>query len=145
MNIVLQLHSYWAYLTLGILLVAVINALLSFISKNNYYTKDLRIPLFALIFAHIQLLIGLSWYFMSPAYQSLKDLGMSAAMKDSHLRLLAVEHPLIMIAAVILITIGFSKHKKKEKASAKFKTIAIYYGIALLLMLSRLPWKQWFE
>ena len=142
---ILQLHSYWAYLTLGILLVAVINAILNLVSKNNYYTKDLRIALFTIIFTHIQLLIGLSWYFMSPAYQSLKDLGMGTAMKDSHLRLLTVEHPLIMIIAAILITIGFTKHKKREKATSKFKTIAIYYGIALLLMLSRLPWEQWFE
>lgn len=64
-------------------------------------------------------------------------------MKDAQTRLLTVEHPLMMILAIVFITIGFSKHKKKEKASEKFKTIAIYYGIALVLVLSRLPWQQW--
>jgi len=142
---ILQIHSYWAYLTLGLLLVAFLNAILGLMSKNNFFSKDLRISLFTLIVAHIQLLIGFAWYFMSPAYQSLKDLGMGAAMKDSHLRLLTVEHPLMMILAIIFITIGYSKHKKKEEASAEFKTIAIYYGIALILVLSRLPWQQWFE
>lgn len=142
---ILQIHSYWAYLTLGILLIAVLNAIFGFFSKNNYYSKDLRISLFTLIVAHIQLLMGFAWYFMSPAYQSLKELGMGAAMKDSHLRLLTVEHPLMMILAIVFISIGFSKHKKKESSTTKFKTITIYYGIALLLVLSRLPWQQWFE
>lgn len=142
---ILQIHSYWAFLTLAMLLIAVLNAIFGLFSKNNFYSKDLRISLFTLIIAHIQLLLGLAWYFMSPAYKHVKEIGMGAAMKDSHLRLLAVEHPLMMILAIVLITIGFSKHKKKESPSAKFKTIAIYYGIALLFVLSRIPWQQWFQ
>jgi hypothetical protein len=94
---------------------------------------------------HIQLFIGLAWYFMSPAYKHLKEIGMGAAMKDSLTRLLAVEHPLLMLIAIVLITIGFSKHKKKDTAAAKFKTISIYYGIALVFVLSRIPWSQWFQ
>ena len=144
-TMILQIHSYWAYLTLLLLLIAVVSTLLNFFSKNNFYTKDLRIALFTLIVAHIQLLIGFAWYFMSPAYKHLKEIGMGEAMKDPQTRLLTVEHPLVMIIAVVLITIGFSKHKKKEKASEKFKTIAIYYGIALVLVLSRLPWQQWLD
>lgn len=111
---ILQLHSYWAYITLLALLVAFISALLGLWSKNNFYAKDLRIALFALIAVHIQLLIGLAWYFMSPSYHFLKENGMAAAMKDSLVRLQTVEHPLVMIIATILITIGFSKHKKKK-------------------------------
>lgn len=142
---ILQLHSYWAYITLLAVLVAVISALLGLWSKNKFYNKDLRIALFALIAVHIQLLIGLAWYFMSPSYQFLKQNGMAIAMKDSLVRLHAVEHPLVVILATILITIGFSKHKKKEKSVTKFKTLVIYYGIALVLILSRLPWQQWFD
>lgn len=142
---ILQIHSYWAYLALGILLIAFLNALVGLLKKSNFNSKDLRISLFTLIIAHIQLLIGLAWYFMSPAYKHLKEIGMGEAMKDSKIRLLAVEHPLVMIIAIVLITIGFSKHKKKEKALEKFKTIAVYYGIALILVLSRLPWEQWFD
>ena len=134
---ILNLHSYWSYVTLAVVLATVINSLLNLWSKNNFYAKDLRIALFALIVSHIQLLIGLAWYFMSPSYKHMKEIGMGAAMKDSLTRLLTL--------AIILITIGFSKHKKKQKATAKFKTLAIYYGIALILMLSRIPWEQWFE
>ncbi len=142
---ILQLHSYWAYITFAIVLATVLNAMLNLLSKNNFYIKNLRMALFALIVSHIQLLIGLSQYFMSPSYKHLKEIGMAAAMKDPLTRLLTVEHPLVMILAVVLISIGFSKHKKKQKATEKFKTLTIYYGIALILMLSRIPWEQWFK
>ncbi|MCK5637789.1 MAG: hypothetical protein KAH67_03700, partial [Flavobacteriaceae bacterium] len=75
---------------------------------------------------------------------SLLDNGMGASMKDAVVRLFAVEHPLMMILAIVLITIGFSKHKNKSTDKAKFKTITIFYGIALLFVLSKIPWSQWF-
>ncbi len=142
---ILQLHSYWAYLTLALLIFALLNAVTGLIRNKDYKEKDLRISLFVLIFAHIQMLIGLAYYFTSPAYKHLKEIGMSAGMKDAHLRLLTIEHPIMMLLAILLITLGFSKQKKRETAKRKFKTIAIYYGVALVLILSRIPWDQWFD
>jgi len=137
-----MIHSYWAYLVVALLLFAVINAILN--AKKEFKDKDLRIALFTLIVSHIQLIIGLGWYFMSPAYKHLKENGMGATMKDAPARLLTVEHPIMMILAIVFITIGFSKHKKKTTDSAKFKTITIWYGLALVFILSRIPWSQWF-
>ncbi len=68
---------------------------------------------------------------------------MGGVMKDAAQRLYLVEHPLINIIAVALITIGYSKHKKKLTSTPKFKTITIFYGIALVLFLSRIPWNVW--
>lgn len=134
------IHSYWAYLVLAILILAVLNAITGVTSKREFKDKDLRLSLFTLIFSHIQLLIGLGWYFMSPWYKSMKETGI-----DSGNRLLAVEHPFVMILAIILITVGWSKHKKKDTDGAKFKTIALFYGIALIFVLSRIPWGNWFN
>ena len=64
-------------------------------------------------------------------------------MKDSTLRLYALEHPLINIIAIVLITIGWSKHKKATDSKSKFKKFAIFYTLGLVLILSRLPWKVW--
>ena len=137
-----NVHSYWAYLVLAILIFAVINAILGLSKKKQFTDKDLRIGLFALIVSHMQLLIGLVWYFMSPWFSALtEDTG--AVMKEKSLRLLAVEHPVMMVLAIVFITIGWSKHKKKTTDSAKFQTFAIFYGIGLLLMLSKIPWNNW--
>ncbi|MGY8908751.1 MAG: hypothetical protein ACKVIG_02660, partial [Flavobacteriales bacterium] len=105
--------------------------------------KDLRIGLFALIATHIQLLIGFVWYFMSPWFDLLIS-DAATVMKTKEVRLLAVEHPLMMIIAIVLITIGWSKHKKKTTDTAKFKMFAIFYGLGLLVILSRIPWNNWF-
>lgn len=139
-----EVHSYWAYLVLLMLLFAVVNAFMGISKKKNFTDKDVRIGLFTLIVSHIQLLIGLGWYFMSPAYKALKENG-SEVMGNSASRLLSVEHPLVMIIAIVLITIGWSKHKNKTEDAAKFKTFAIFYGLALVLIVSRIPWGQWFQ
>ncbi len=139
-----EIHSYWAYLALLMLLFAVVNAFIGLSKKKKFTDKDVRIGLFTLIISHIQLLIGLGWYFMSPAYKALKA-DSSIVMGNSASRLLAVEHPLMMIIAIVLITIGWSKHKKKIEDAAKFKTFAIFYGLALILILARIPWNQWFQ
>lgn len=48
-----------------------------------------------------------------------------------------------MIIAVALITIGYSKHKKKLTSKAKFRMIAVFYTIALILILAKIPWNVW--
>ena len=133
-----KFHSGWAYLVLLILVVAVVNALLGLSSKKEFTTKDRKIALFALIFTHIQLVIGLVTYFVSPL-----GLASFGQMSDKALRLTSLEHPLINIIAIVLITIGWSKHKKLTDATAKFKTFAVFYGLGLLLILSRIPWSMW--
>ena len=114
-------HSYWAYLVLAILIITVVNAIVGLIKKREFSNKDLRLGLFTLIFSHIQLLIGLGWYFSSPYYKALKTNG-SEVMGDAASRLLAIEHPIMMILAIIFITVGWSKHKKKTDDHKKFKT-----------------------
>ncbi|EAR13797.1 hypothetical protein PI23P_04847 [Polaribacter irgensii 23-P] len=139
-----NIHSYWAYVVLIVLIYAVVNASIGFIKKKEFTDKDLRIGLFGLIVCHIQLLIGLVWYFMSPWFAALiSDAG--AVMKEKSVRLLAVEHPITMIIAIAIITVGWSKHKKKTIAIEKFKIFSIFYGVGLLLMLSKIPWSNWFS
>ena len=134
-----KFHSGWAYLALLLLLVAVVNSLIGMSSKKEFTVKDRKIALFGLIAAHIQLLVGFILYFVSP-------LGSEAfgLMKDSAFRLTSLEHPLTNIIAIVLITIGWSKHKKAATNEAKFKSIALFYGIGLVLILSRIPWSLWF-
>ncbi len=138
-------HSYLAYVVLAILFLAVANAIMGWVS-NKMFTmeKDLRLSLFALIFSHIQLLVGLLLFFISAnGLKAIQSLGMGGL--NAPARLLAVEHPFINIIAIVLITIGWSRHKKFMEGRKKFKSIAIFYGLGLVLILSRIPWGQWFN
>ena len=135
-----SVHSILAYAALGLLVLASINAIFGLTSKKLFSDKDLRLSLFTLIICHIQLLVGLILYFVSPLGSA--QLG---NMKDAAMRLTSLEHPLINIIALVLITIGWSKHKKEESNNGKFKKIAVFYTLGLILILSRLPWANWFN
>ena len=134
-----KFHSGWAYLTLLLLFFVLINSLKGMSTKREFTLKDRKIALFGLIVSHIQLLVGLMLYFASP-------LGFASfgEMKDATIRLTSLEHPLINIIAIILITIGWSKHKKADSSNAKFKSLAVFYGLGLVMILSRIPWHLWF-
>lgn len=143
METIKLIHSYWAYLVLFMLILATFNALIKFFSNKEFHAIDFRISLFTLIVTHIQLLIGLVLYFTSPyGFKNIQNNGMSGL--DSFMRLLAVEHPFVGILAVAMITIGYSKHKKKLTSKPKFKMLAIFYTLGLILVLSRIPWNNWF-
>jgi hypothetical protein len=134
-----KFHSGWAYLALLLLVVAVLNSVLGLVSKKEFSSKNRTIALLGLIAAHIQLLVGLVLYFVSPIGKA----GLSE-MSNAAIRLTALEHPLINIIAIVFITIGWSKHKKATSSLTKFKTISIFYGLGLLLILARIPWHLWF-
>lgn len=140
----LELHSYLAYVALAVLFLAVANAIMGLVGNRMFAAlgKDFRLSLFALIVCHLQLLVGLVLFFLSPnGLNAIQELGMGGM--NSAVRLLAVEHPFVNILAVILITIGWSRHKKFMDGKKKFKSIAIFYGLGLVLILSRIPWGQW--
>lgn len=141
---VLHTHSFWAYFVLIVLVVTIINSIIGLVGKKEFIAKDFRLALFSLIVTHIQLLLGLILWFVSPmGLKAITNSGMGEVMKNSVLRLNAVEHPMMMIIAVILITVGYSKQKKKLVSNGKFKTIVIFYILALIVILGRLPWAQW--
>lgn len=134
------IHSGWAYLVLIVLVLATFNALFKFFTGKEFDAKDFRISLFALITMHIQLLIGIILWFTKGYFG---EMSVGEVMKNSAIRKLAIEHPVTMILAVALVTIGYSKHKKKLVSTPKFKILAIFYTIALALVLYMIPWSQW--
>ena len=136
-----HLHSGVAYLVLLALALVIIYALIGSLGNREFTEKDRKISMIAFILSHIQLLVGLILYFISPLGFSLLTSG--GAMSDSAARLTALEHPLINIVAIILISIGYIRAKKLEASRAKFRSIYMMYAIGFVLILSRIPWSAW--
>ncbi|WKK80019.1 hypothetical protein [Marivirga arenosa] len=139
-NILKHAHSGIAYLLLLALVIALVYNIIGW-AGNKAFTKGNKIAaLIGFISSHLQLLLGLILYFVSP-------LGVSnlsgETMSDSMSRLYALEHPLTMIIAIVLITIGYSKSKRAEDDKSKYKKIVLFYAIGLILILSRIPWSVW--
>jgi hypothetical protein len=129
-SIVQELHSIFRYVVLVFVLMALIQSLQGWLGKSPYNKLNRLTALFALIAAHTQLLIGIVLYCVSPLVQF-----NSGTMKNDTTRYFTVEHWVMMIIAIALITIGYSKAKKKVLPEAKYKTIFIFYTIAILVVI----------
>ena len=136
-----HLHSGLAYLVLIALIIVIVLMLIGSLSGKEFTEKDRKISLIAFILSHVQLLVGLILYFLSPIGLSLLQGG--GAMSDPIARLTALEHPLINIIAIAVITIGYSRAKNLSTSKAKFRSIYMMYAIGLVLILSRIPWGNW--
>ena len=134
------LYYYWSYITLLVLIFAFLNALIGKIRGKDFKLKDLRISLFGLIFSYLQLLIGLLLYIVSPWFNQWSKLGIVNVMSNSQIRFQLVENPSLNIIAIILITVGWSVHKKQGDPGKKFLRIIIFYGLGLILKLTKIPW-----
>ncbi len=131
-SILTHAHSGLRWVALILLLLAIVNA---FTSKT-YEKKHKLINLFAMVTLHTQLLIGLVQYFVT----SQKVQFIDGWMKNPLLRFYGMEHILLMIIAIVLVTIGHSKSKKGATPEEKFKPIKLWYVIGLLLILAAIPW-----
>ncbi|TXI15485.1 MAG: cytochrome B [Pedobacter sp.] len=132
-SFLLNLHSGFRYVVLILLVIALFNAIIAWTSKKPYTEAHRKLNLFTMISAHIQFLSGLMLYFYSPwvKFQPINE-----TMKDQALRYWTVEHLAMMLFAIILITVGHSRSKKAAGPSNKHRAISIFYGLAVLIILS---------
>lgn len=129
-NILVSAHSGLRWL----LLIALVIAVFQSFSKRGKFgeIKETKSVLITLILTHLQLLAGLLLYFISGKVQFGGN-----TMSNSVIRFFTVEHSLMMIIAVVLITVGYSKAKKAPKP---FKIVFNFYLLALILILVAIPW-----
>lgn len=124
-----QLHSGFRYVVFLLVVIAIVNAFAGWFGKKDYSNGTRKLNLFAMISAHTQFLFGLILYFLSPFVQFT-----SQTMKNAETRYWTMEHVVMMLFAIVLITIGHSRSKKIVPAEGKHRAIAIFYGLALLVI-----------
>lgn len=135
----LHLHNLLRYVVVILLILAVVKSFAGWFGKKKYTATDNKISLFLLISAHLQLVIGLVLYFISPIVENgLAD--MAATMKNVELRFWTVEHIASMIVGIAIITLGRIMAKKGSSDSARHRRQAIYFVLALVLIFSAIPW-----
>jgi hypothetical protein len=121
-------HSGWRYVVLILLIVAIVNAFSGWLGKKAYTEGNRKLNVFTLISSHIQLLMGLILYFVNNWYKADSSVAMARYWK--------MEHISMMIFAVILITVGNARSKRFDNPAAKHKTIAIYFTLALVIIVA---------
>lgn len=139
MNVLISAHSGLRYIVLLLLLVAIINAVMN-LKSGKYVKKDKMINLFAMVILHIQLLLGLILYFVSNKVK----FGEGFMGIPIH-RFYDVEHPLLMILGILLITLGRKKAENSHIVELKHKLILRYYFLGLVLIFIGIPWPFMYE
>lgn len=130
---ILHSHSILRWVALLFLVIAIVNSLLGVIRKTSFTGTDLKMSLWAMVTFHLQVLLGIVLYFISPKVQFTAGM-----MKSDLLRFYTMEHVSLMLISIVLITLGYLRAKKKiEKGH---KQILVFYVIALLLVLIAIPW-----
>lgn len=109
--------------------------------KQEFTPADKFLALITLILAHVQFVVGLVLYFVSPIVEA--ALASDNLMANPVHRFYAVEHASVMLIAVVLITVGYSRAKRQVESAKKFKTLGLFYLLGLLVALSRIPWDAW--
>ncbi|GAB3512483.1 hypothetical protein [Emticicia fontis] len=132
------LHSIFRWLVLISLLYAIGRSIQGLISKRTFSKADSLARTVATTISHTQLLIGFTLYFvLSPITQFFMK---SGAGGNQEIWFFGIYHISMMFISIIVITIGGSIAKRAETDHARFKTILIYFSIALVLILLAIPW-----
>jgi hypothetical protein len=121
-------HSGWRYLVLILLVIALIQAISGWLGKKPYTEGNRKLNVFTLISAHIQVLLGLILYFMNDWYKVDSSVAIGRYWK--------MEHISMMILAAVLITVGNARSKRGTDAIVKHRSVALYFGLALILIIA---------
>ena len=137
----LHLHNLLRWIILVLLLLSILKSYTGMTSKKAFEASDKKIWLFTMIAAHVTLLLGLYQWLLGRygLFTYVKPEGVSM-MKDPYLRFFQLEHPVSMILAILLITLGYGMAKKNVDDQTKYKKAFRYFVLALVLILAAVPW-----
>jgi hypothetical protein len=136
-----DLHNILRWLILVFLLWSILKSFSGWRKKSIFTAADKRVWLFTLIFSHLTLLLGLFQVFFGRfgVFSSSLHPG-THIMKDRFYRFFWIEHPLTMILAIVFVTLAYGMAKKPVPDQTKYKKAFWFFVIALILILSAIPW-----
>lgn len=132
-------HSIIRWLVLGSLLFSIYRSFRGYFSQLNFTKTDNSVRHWTATIAHIQLVIGIILYTQSPIikyfWQHFRE-----ASQNLDTLFFGLIHMILMLLAIVLITIGSALAKRKQTDNEKFKTMLVWFSIALLIIIIAIPW-----
>ncbi len=138
-GLVLGLHSILRWFVLIVGLTAVARAWTARAGGRPWTDTDRLLGRLFVVSLDVQLLLGLLLYVVFSPVVKAAFTNISLGMRSRALRFFMVEHPFAMILALVLAHVGFAKAKRAGGAAAA-RHAAIYFALALLIILASIPW-----
>lgn len=136
----LTLHSLIRWFVLISLIVSIYLAYRGWLKKRPYTKSDRIIRIVTVSIAHTQLAIGLWLYYISPIVDYFLH-NFKESVHQTQLRFFGMEHITMMLIAMTLITAGAGIARRKKIDKDKFKSTALWYSVALLIIFTSIPWE----
>ena len=136
-----HLHNLLRWVILILLVISIIKSYSGWKSGRSFGEGDRKLWLFTMIAAHTTLLLGLIQVFAGRygIFTSSLPEGTSV-MASKFYRFFWIEHPLVMVIAIVLITLGRGMAKKAVSDGTKFRKAFWFFLLALILILIGIPW-----
>lgn len=140
-SVLLQVHNILRWVILLLLVLSIIQSFIGWIKHRELREGDAKLWLFTMISVHTTLLIGLILLLFGR--YGILSTGLPEGvnlMQDKFYRFFWVEHPVGMLIATLLITLGRRVIKKQITDPLKYKRAFWYFLIALVVILATIPW-----
>lgn len=138
-QILLPLHSLVRWFVLISLVFAIYRAYRGKFKKLDFSAFDHNVMLMAIKILQIQFCIGVALYVISPIVRYFLN-NFKTAVHLREIRFFGMEHITIMVASVVVITLGSEKVIKANDPQQKYRIMALWFTIGLILILSSIPW-----
>jgi hypothetical protein len=137
----LHLHNILRWVILLLLVASIIKSFTGWRSNKALSAGDKKLWLFTMIFTHTTFVVGLYLLLFGRFGMLTTTLPEgTSVMKDAFYRFFWVEHPVMNLIAIVLITIGRGQAKKSIPDTTKYKKAFWFFLIALLVLLASIPW-----
>ncbi len=135
----LVLHSLTRWLVLAFLVYSIYRAYVGYVSNKDFSKTDNALRHWTATVAHIQLMFGIILYTLSPIVKYFWN-DTEMGFQNLDLTFYGLIHIILMLTSIIVLTIGSALAKRKPTDKEKFKTMLIWFSIALLIIFIAIPW-----
>lgn len=132
-------HSIFRWFVLISLIYSIYRAYRGYTKNLSFSKSDNSIRHWTATIAHIQLIIGITLYTQSPVIKYFWH-NFNEALHNLDVVFFGLYHFLLMLTAIVIITIGSALTKRKATDQEKFKTMLVWYIIALVIIFLAIPW-----
>ncbi|MBW7674552.1 hypothetical protein [Chryseobacterium chendengshani] len=133
------LHSTFRWLVLISIIYSIIISLRGYFSEKLFTKSDNLLRHSTATISHIQLILGITLYSQSPIVSYFWK-NFDEAKQSTDLLFFGLIHIFLMLMSIVLITMGSAITKRKSNDKDKFKTMLIWYSLALLIIFIAIPW-----
>jgi hypothetical protein len=129
---ILHLHSFLRYVAVFLIIWTIVHAFMNMKKKEAAPSKW---SMLSMLVVHTQFILGLILWF-----QKFSAVSGTPEMKLPENRYFIMEHSMMMLIAIALITLGHIKGKRAADSATRYKTIFRFFLIGFIIMMAMIPW-----